>query len=87
MLEVVEGVCRTSLQMAFLEHPKKGDQTDCPERSIKTRLQVKLQDTTKNVWGDWMLLSRWSPFDLICDIKITSSTLFVKQTVVIVRRS
>ena len=50
--------------MAFLEHPKKGDQTDCPERSIKTRLQVKLQDTTKNVWGDWMLLSRWSPFDL-----------------------
>lgn len=65
LLEVVKGVCRTSSQMAFLEHSKKGNQTDCLERSIKAGMQVKLQDTKKNVWGDRMLLRRWSPFDLM----------------------
>lgn len=63
--EGVKGMCRTSSQMPFLEYPKKGHQTDCPERSIKARMWAKLRDTKKNVWGDRMLLSRHSPFDLM----------------------
>lgn len=51
LLEVVKGMCRTSLQMAFLEHSKKGDQTDCLERSVKAEMQVKLQDTKKEFLG------------------------------------
>ena len=94
LLEVVKGVCRTSLQMAFLEHSKKGEQTDCLERSVKAGMQVKLQDTKKNVWGDRMLLRRWSPFDLMqyqdnilypfCEINCSycEEKLKVNQTVI-----
>ena len=50
--------------MAFPQHPKKGDQTYCPEGGIKAGAQDKLSIyKTKNIWGDGKLLRGWFPFN------------------------
>lgn len=53
-----------NMQMVFPKHTRQGNKTDCPERSIKARTQMKLSlDIKKNIQGDGTLLSAWSPFD------------------------